>query len=79
MKKQILSIKILLIAMFLTVGSTYSIAQEDPGLPGDGDPVDAPIDGGLSILLAAGVGYGVKKARDQRKKKSADFKDGADK
>jgi hypothetical protein len=27
-----------------------------------------PIDGGLSILLAAGIGYGVKKAHEQRKK-----------
>ena len=29
---------------------------------------DVPIDGGLSLLLAAGVGYGVKKYRQQRKK-----------
>ena len=35
------------------------------------DP-DAPIDGGLSLLLAAGVGYGVKKVRDSRKKKQAE-------
>jgi hypothetical protein len=28
------------------------------------DPEDTPIDGGLSLLLAAGVGYGVKKYRD---------------
>ncbi len=27
---------------------------------------DAPIDGGLSVLLAAGVGYGAKKLRDQQ-------------
>lgn len=40
-------------------------------LPPDGpDTVDVPIDGGLSLLLAAGVGYGVKKVRDQRKKKN---------
>lgn len=32
------------------------------------DPVDTPIDGGLSLLLAAGVGYGIKKVRDQRRK-----------
>ena len=38
-------------------------AQGDPGY----DP-DAPIDGGISILVAAGVGYGLKKANDQRKK-----------
>jgi hypothetical protein len=36
---------------------------------------DTPIDGGLSLLLAAGVGYGVKKVRDSRKK-NAEFKDG---
>jgi len=30
---------------------------------------DVPIDGGLSLLLAAGVGYGIKKARDNRKAK----------
>jgi len=30
--------------------------------------VDTPIDGGLSLLLAAGVGYGVKKYREGKKK-----------
>jgi len=28
---------------------------------------DCPIDGGLSLLIAAGVGYGVKKYRDKKK------------
>ena len=37
---------------------------DDPG----GDP-DAPIDGGVGILVAAGVAYGVKKIRDERRKK----------
>jgi hypothetical protein len=41
-----------------------SHAQIDP----PPDPIDTPIDGGLSILLAAGVGYGVKKAYNKRKK-----------
>lgn len=46
--------------------SKSSLAQiGDPG----GD-VDLPIDGGLSILIAAGIGYGVKKVRDERKKNS---------
>tara|TARA_Y100000590_G_C15004763_1_gene745253 strand:- start:142 stop:255 length:114 start_codon:yes stop_codon:yes gene_type:complete len=31
-------------------------------------PAATPIDGGLSILLAAGGIYGVKKLRDQRRK-----------
>jgi len=31
-------------------------------------PTCIPIDGGLSLLIAAGVGYGIKKVRDSRKK-----------
>lgn len=30
---------------------------------------NVPIDGGLSVLLAAGAGYGIKKINDKRKKK----------
>lgn len=49
-------------------------ATGSPGGEGDGlgDSDGAPIDGGLSILLAAGVGYGVKKMNDQRKKNKVD-------
>lgn len=37
--------------------------------PGFGDDVeDVPVDGGLSLLVAAGVGYGAKKLREMRKK-----------
>jgi hypothetical protein len=32
------------------------------------DPEDTPIDGGLTLLLAAGAAYGVKKYRDGRRK-----------
>ena len=35
-----------------------------PGNPGGG----VPIDGGASLLLAAGAAYGIKKAKDYRKK-----------
>lgn len=38
---------------------------QDPG----GGP-DAPIDGGLGVLLAAGAAYGVKKYRDARKERN---------
>ncbi len=42
--------------------------QAQPGFGDDtSDGAGAPIDGGLSILLAAGVGYGVKKAYQKRK------------
>lgn len=43
-------------------------SQPDPG----GD-VDAPIDGGLGLLVAAGVGYGIKKWRDDRQKKTKEL------
>ena len=37
--------------------------------PGFGDDVDdVPLDGGLSLLVAAGVGYGAKKLKERRKK-----------
>lgn len=42
----------------------YIVAQTpDP----DFDP-DAPIDGGVGLLVAAGIGYGIKKANDKRRK-----------
>ncbi len=37
--------------------------------PGFGDDVDdVPVDGGLSLLVAAGVGYGIKRVKGYRKK-----------
>ena len=38
--------------------------------PGFGDDVDdVPIDGGLSLLLTAGAGYGIKKLKHPKKNK----------
>ena len=37
---------------------------------GDPDDPEIPLDGGISLLLAAGAAYGVKKVRDLRKSKS---------
>ena len=39
---------------------------------GPPDPNDAPIDGGLSLLVAAGAAYGVKKYREHKKKHDRD-------
>lgn len=44
------------------------MAQVDPGCDPAVDPACVPIDGGLGFLIAAGVGYGIKKVRDSRKK-----------
>ncbi len=39
--------------------------------PGFGDDVDdVPIDGGLSLLVAAGVGYGAKKLKEWKGNRS---------
>ena len=42
-------------------------AQDVPPPPNDGNEPGVPIDGGASLLAAAGVAYGVKKYRDFRK------------
>jgi len=53
--------------LVLTIGFNFnSIAQDPPPNPDDCvDPLDpaCPIDGGLVILIAAGIGIGAKNAR----------------
>lgn len=44
-----------------------SVAQ--PPDPGQDPDEPLPIDGGVSLLVAAGVGYGAKKLRDAKKRK----------
>ncbi len=56
----------LLIIIFL-IPALPLLAQPTP-------PQDAPIDGGLSLLIAGGVGYGVKKLREKRKKQEEELK-----
>ena len=53
--------------MVATILPYLAMAQPNPG-----DNPDAPIDGGLTILLAAGVGYGVKKYREGRKNRAGE-------
>lgn len=64
--------KLLYIFVILSLGfSTDLIAQ--PPLPGGGGnpkPEGVPIDGGISLLLAAGVAYGGKKVYDMNKEKN---------
>ena len=69
MKKRIILMTFVTMAMivFMCLPSiSFGQILPDPGNP-DGSP--APIDGGVSILIAAGIGYSVKKVRDYRKKK----------
>jgi len=54
----------LLITVIITVCFPLLTTAQPPLIPIN----DVPIDGGLSLLLAAGVGYGIKKYRDARRK-----------
>jgi len=54
--------KTAVLLIFITWEATQLRAQPDnPVIPG-GNPT--PIDGGLSALLVAGAGYGIKKLRE---------------
>jgi hypothetical protein len=44
--------------------------ENDPPPPPDDEDPDAPIDGGLGILIAGGIGYGIKKYRSAKKERS---------
>ncbi|MEQ9265273.1 MAG: hypothetical protein RLN81_08640 [Balneolaceae bacterium] len=58
-----ISIRIFLTLTFPLLITSLTFAQ--PGLPGD--PAQAPIDGGLGLLAAAGGAYALKKLREKRK------------
>lgn len=53
-----------LIFLIIFLGVSFAV-QAQPEF--DPDQEDVPIDGGISVLLAAGLGYGAKKARDAYK------------
>jgi hypothetical protein len=63
MKKAFLSV-------FFLLGIVLVGLSDDPPPFNPGDPSPIPVDGGVSILLAAGAAYGVKKVRDARKAKA---------
>jgi len=54
-----------IVMLAITVLAVMPVISQ-PTLPSD--PSAAPIDGGLSLLVAGGVGYGIKKIREKRKK-----------
>ena len=61
---QILFIIILIVAVFLFVLPELASAQPPPP---PSKPTQAPIDGGLGLLAAAGGAYAIKKLRDRKK------------
>jgi hypothetical protein len=72
MKKNVIILMVMLatIVVIPMVAMAQSGPVETPpntgGANGDVDGT-APIDGGLSLLVAAGVGYGAKKLKEKRK------------
>jgi hypothetical protein len=53
------------ITMLLLVICLPSLLHAQPNFTDD--VVDAPVDGGLSLLIAAGVGFGAKRLKEKRK------------
>ncbi len=60
---------------FLFCAIAFTFAAAPPPPPGNGPacwpPPCIPIDGGISILMAAGAAYGAKKIYDSRKKQES--------
>lgn len=68
-----MSAKIILSVIFMIGFSSLFLAAPPPpsGGPGCWPPPCVPIDGGLSLLIAAGVLYGGKTLYDKRKEKKS--------
>ncbi|HCS20720.1 MAG TPA: hypothetical protein DIW47_09205 [Bacteroidetes bacterium] len=52
--------KLIILAAFVGMGYVANAQPSNPTPP-------VPLDGGISLLVAAGAAYGVKKFRDSRK------------
>ena len=61
MKNKIINISFLMLCLLLSAIPLF--AQPTPPTP------SAPVDGGLSLLIAGGIGYGIKKVRAKKKDK----------
>ncbi|MBC7887717.1 MAG: hypothetical protein H7Z13_07490 [Ferruginibacter sp.] len=66
--RSIIFTALMVLAFCFVPDMARAIGPPDPCDSGPCDP-DTPIDGGVSVLVAAGVVYGLKKIRDERKKK----------
>lgn len=73
--KRLLVACALVLFVGLTPQSGYGQIGEGDGGEGTGNPDEVPIDGGISLLVAAGVAYGAKKIYDAKKKKEEDLSD----
>jgi len=58
-----------LLLLFIICCLPSLLHAQGPGFGDDTD--DVPIDGGLSLLVAAGLGYGAKRIKDIKAKKTS--------
>ncbi len=77
MKYFLLNVTLTFLLMCISVVSYAQLILPRPmggGPSGTGleGPPEVPVDGGLSIVLAVGAGYGAKKLREYRKKRGVD-------
>ena len=69
MKKQIIFAAVIIFIALALPGTTFSQAGAPPPPPPPPQDTEIPLDGGLTLLLATGIGYGVKQFKSQRNKK----------
>lgn len=62
----------LLLVLLLIGTTTLTRAQGGPGGPGPDPDPSVPFDGGLSLVVAAGIAYAAKKGYDKRIKMTKD-------
>ena len=61
------SYKFLTCLLIAVCTSVVAVQAQSPDPWDDADSADVPLDGGLSLLLAAGIGYGASKYHDRKK------------
>ncbi|WP_345055468.1 PID-CTERM protein-sorting domain-containing protein [Hymenobacter glaciei] len=54
--------------LVVAVGGTVLAQAPADGGPSPSGPTSIPLDGGISLLLAGGVAYGLKQLRNRRKR-----------
>jgi hypothetical protein len=67
-KRRLVLILLVLCLAFWAQQGFSQFSPPDNDDPNNNQTTDAPIDGGVSLLVAAAIGYGAKKAHAHRKK-----------
>lgn len=66
--KLFLLTRLLPLLVLMLVAGGVALAQPGSTGPAPAAPTAIPLDGGVSLLLAGGVAYGIKHLRNRRKK-----------